>query len=116
MDEKQLSELSREKFEAYCRKNGLCVERGVQSGIYASLRTNDFWEIWLAASKESAEEAEQRIAELKAKLAMPVRPPKKDDLIFAGCNSTRLAINFRNSAIDEYSDAIRAAGFTVGDE
>lgn len=56
-------------------------------------------------------------AELEAKLATPVRLPEKDDLRLAGDASTKVVIKFRNSAIDECAEALRAAGFTVeGDE
>jgi cyclopropane fatty-acyl-phospholipid synthase-like methyltransferase len=40
-------EIHRKDFELYCKRNGFCIERGMITGHYASLRTNDFWEIWL---------------------------------------------------------------------
>lgn len=48
-------EIHRKDFELYCKKNGFCIERGAKSGIYASLRTNDFWEIWLHSRANSPE-------------------------------------------------------------
>lgn len=59
----------------------------------------------------------ERVTELEAKLATPVRLPTKYSLKMAGDKSTRAMFSGHNSAINDSADAIRAAGFKVeGDE
>ncbi|OHT41618.1 MULTISPECIES: ead/Ea22-like family protein [Serratia] len=71
------------------------------------------------AQEERAENAEQRVSELEAKLATPVRLPKRWD-VSGQVNPPRIVeVQFeqQNRTYDQCADAIRAAGFKVeGDE
>lgn len=61
--------------------------------------------------------AENKVTELQAKLATPVRLPEKYNMKMAGDKSTKSMFYGHNSAINDSAKAIRAAGFKcVGDE
>lgn len=65
-----------------------------------------------------ADDAEREASELRAKLATPVRLPKRWD-ISGQVNPPRIVqVQFeqQNRTLDQCAESIRAAGFTVGDE
>lgn len=83
----------RQRFEAFCKTNKLCIERGVTSGDYAMLQTYDMWIAWQAAIKT------------------PVTLPALIDT--DGLSGTELdCAKFHNNAIAMCSIAIRKAGYS----
>lgn len=86
-----------------------------QEYVSALDRVAQFWIGESAGWKKRAENAEQRVAELEAKLATPVRLPKRWD-VSGQVNPPRIVeVQFeqQNRTHDQCAEAIRAAGFTV---
>ncbi|CNI17006.1 Uncharacterised protein [Yersinia similis] len=83
---------SRQRFEAFCKANKLCIERGVTSGDYAMQQTYNMWVAWQAAIK------------------IPVMLPPLIDVDNLSGHELDYA-KFHNHAIAMCSIAIRQAGY-----
>ncbi|CNE05168.1 hypothetical protein ACX1HF_04735 [Yersinia pseudotuberculosis] len=83
---------SRQRFEAFCKANKLCIERGVTSGDYAMQQTYNMWVAWQAAIKT------------------PVTLPPLIDVEELEGEDLNAANHF-NAAIAMCSIAIRKAGY-----
>lgn len=108
------------KMCGYAAPNGFTSEP-LYSQEYVSALQHESAVNWEAAASLNVEnqELKKRIAELEAKLATPVRLPKRWD-VTGQVNPPRIVeVQFeqQNRTHDQCVEAIRAAGFTVeGDE
>lgn len=82
----------REDFEKWWHKECCHLEGSDEASFVRYVS----WEAWKAS-----------------RAAIVVELPEKDDLSLAGDESTKFVIKFRNSAIDECTDSIRAAGLSI---
>lgn len=84
-----------------------------QEYVSALIQRAERLDSMLTESVQALKAAEQRIAELEAKLATPVRLPEKYNMKMAGDKSTKSMFYGHNTAINDSAKAIRAAGFAV---
>lgn len=99
--------------------SGLTIWRSGKEALYsqeyvsALIQRAERLDSMLTESVQALKAVEQRNAELEAKLSTPVRLPEKYNMKMAGDKSTKSMFYGHNSAINDSTKAIRAAGFTV---